>query len=103
MSRMRFQRPEATIFVGLPNHRNGLRRSTDHIRLNVPGDVRFWAGLWGLSDGDLHRAVAEVGPIAADVAAHLGQPESLSELDARAVRPQSEREFDNHSFGPQRR
>jgi hypothetical protein len=46
----------------------------DRIRLEVPRDTIYWAGLWGLTDQELRDAVAAVGPMAADVAAYLGQP-----------------------------
>jgi hypothetical protein len=44
------------------------------IRLDVPRDVMYWAGTWGLTDQELRDAVAAVGPIPTDVAAYLGQP-----------------------------
>ena len=50
------------------------RWAPDTIRLGMPGDVRYWTGLWGLTDRELADAVAAVGPMAADVAAHLGKP-----------------------------
>jgi hypothetical protein len=50
-----------------PQHRS-------RIDLSVPSDVLYWTGLWGLTDQQLRDAVAAVGPIAADVAAYLGQP-----------------------------
>ena len=59
----------------MPNYRNGFARSgSDRIRLEVPGDVRYWAGLWGITDDELRDAIAEVGPIAGDVAVHLNKP-----------------------------
>jgi hypothetical protein len=50
------------------------RSSGSRIRLDVPRDVMYWAGLWGLTDQELRDGVAAVGPLAADVAAYLGQP-----------------------------
>ncbi|HEY2752824.1 DUF3606 domain-containing protein [Phenylobacterium sp.] len=50
------------------------RPRRDRICLEAHRDVMFWAGLWGLSDQELHDAVAAVGPMAADVAAYLGVP-----------------------------
>ena len=49
------------------------RSRRDTIRLNVRRDVMYWAGTWGLTDKELHDAVAAVGPNAGDVADHLGQ------------------------------
>ena len=49
------------------------RSRRDNIRLNVPRDVMYWAGLWGLTDQELRDAVAAVGPNAGDVADYLGQ------------------------------
>ena len=66
-------------------HRGGPRKATDQIRLNVAGDVRYWAGLWGLTDHELREAVADAGPVAADVAAHLGQPGNLSPPDLPTI------------------
>ncbi len=47
-----------------------------HARVDIsnPRDVMYWAGLWGLADQELYDAVAAVGPVPADVAAHIGQP-----------------------------
>ncbi len=46
----------------------------DRIHLDDPRDVFFWTALWGLTDQELRDAVMAVGPVPADVAAHLGQP-----------------------------
>ena len=46
----------------------------DPIRLSDPREVMYWTGTWGLTNQELHDAVAAVGPMAADVAAHIGQP-----------------------------
>jgi hypothetical protein len=58
------------------NQRPLSRRSPhrDRIDIESPRDVFYWAGTWGLSDQELRDAVAAVGPMAADVAEHLGQP-----------------------------
>jgi hypothetical protein len=59
----------------LNNHQRIIRlQRRDSIRFDVPGDILYWTGLWGLTDRELRDAVAAVGPIAADVAAYLGQP-----------------------------
>jgi hypothetical protein len=50
------------------------RPGSDSIRLEHRGDVRYWAGLWGLTDQQLRDAVAIAGPIASEVASYLGQP-----------------------------
>ena len=52
--------------------RTTLRRKL--INLCDPRDVIFWAGTWGLTDQELADAVAAVGPVIQDVAAHLGEP-----------------------------
>jgi hypothetical protein len=48
-----------------------MRRSID---IGNPKDMRFWAGVWGLSDQELIAAVGAAGPNPGDVAAHIGQP-----------------------------
>lgn len=48
-------------------------RRHERIFMDQPRDVLYWTGLWGLTDQELSDAVAAVGPMAADVAAHLGQ------------------------------
>jgi len=60
----------------LLNNRAGIwrHRHQDHIQLDVPAEVRYWTGVWGLSDQELRDAVAAVGSIAANVASYLGQP-----------------------------
>jgi hypothetical protein len=44
------------------------------IDISNPRDVLYWTGLWGLADQELCDAVAAVGSVPADVAAHIGQP-----------------------------
>jgi hypothetical protein len=53
-----------------------VRRNRRHERIDISNfrDVMYWAGLWGLADQELFDAVAAVGPVPADVAAHIGQP-----------------------------
>ena len=62
-----------------PQHR-------ERIDLSVPRDVRYWTGVWGLTDQELRDAVAAVGPVAADVAAHLGKPLRSEDLSRRGPR-----------------
>jgi hypothetical protein len=62
-----------------PQHR-------DRIDLGVPRDVLYWTGLWGLTDQELRDAVAAVGSVAADVAAHLGKPLRNEDLSRRGPR-----------------
>ena len=63
---------EETLLADQPRIRRLERRH--RIRLHVPLDVIHWAGNWGITDQELRDAIAAVGPIAEDVAAHLGQP-----------------------------
>ena len=44
------------------------------ICIDDPRDVMYWTGIWGLTDQELRDAVAAVGLMAPDVAAHVGQP-----------------------------
>ena len=46
----------------------------ERIDISNRSDVLYWTGLWGLSDQELRDAVAAVGTVPADVAAHIGQP-----------------------------
>jgi hypothetical protein len=52
----------------------GWKRRLGPIDISKPRDVMYWAGLWGLADQELRDAVAAVGTVPADVAAHIGQP-----------------------------
>jgi len=53
-----------------------LRGQPDRSRINVHEDyeLRYWTTKFGVTADQLRAAVRAVGPIASDVARHLGKP-----------------------------
>ena len=55
-----------------PNQRGGQDRL--RISLQQRHEVRYWCKALGVTEEELRAAVHAVGPMAADVRAHLGRP-----------------------------
>ncbi len=59
----------------MTDNRN-LRGPADRSRVNINEDyeVKYWTSKWSVTEQQLSDAVRRVGPMARDVAAHLGKP-----------------------------
>ena len=49
------------------------KRDRERINVNEPYELRDWSKKFGVSPERLKEAVAKVGPMASDVANHLGR------------------------------